>query len=574
MPLRFLITSTLCMLVFSYSSSAEDRTAVRVEAAEERFEKAVQRVSERLSASLKEEVEKARADGDLDKLVVLQEEKRLYDEKHLIPRHSAVSNDSKSYYRTLDREGDKLERAYEDAIKSYIQSGDVKAAKEIEARMEWLRPMKGLKTIEFGDHYYLLIEETVSWQDAQSRCLEMGGYLGCVNSEKENLLFHRLGGEGRHIRLGYNDDAKEGQWVGADGTIMKYKNWQPGEPNGGRATNWAVMMGNGKWDDIGSRWGNVTAFVCEWDYKITRRSPNNSDSSGTPEARPNQLVIWNSHQGDRGVGICDVVLKKSGQRVDVVKGVELEMRAGKAIRNDINLPNVDFDELEIQVLGWHGHSAGITEIALMHGTSNVTGSFLISVDHDRSNKYYDPKNMIDGDHQSEWFPNDGSRCQINFKAKQAGQQDPGLASPEAQLVKAATLKHNELIVAERDSLQKAILNAEEVQAIEDAKSNYNLRVATIKESYIGQLKKALESAIAGDKLEIAGKIKTQILRVRKQIEALSREGAESDVPAIDAGGEVAAKPEPKPANPVADNTEDDPSDKGDDGPDFFGLPLE
>lgn len=416
--------------VVAAENTKEDRTAKRVQVAEERFEKSVQRVAEKLSASLEEEIKIARADGELNKLVALQEEKRLYDDKQLIPRHSSVSSESKRYYRTLDREGDRLESVYESAIVAYTQSSDLKNAKEIQGRMEWLRPMKGLNTIEFGDHYYLLIEETVSWQNAQSRCHEMGGYLGCVNSAKENLLFHRLAGEGRYLWLGFSDDEKEGRWVGTDGSVMKYENWQPGEPNGGREINWAVMMPNGKWDDIRSQWGNVKAYVCEWDHKITRRTLENPA--------------------------------------------------------DTDLEN----------------------------------------------------------------------------------------SPEVQTIKTETLKHNELIVKERKMLQEAILNAEEEEAIVQAKSNYRQRVASIKEKYIEQLNGALKNAIAADQLQLAGKIKTQIIRVKNQLAHLAKAPDEEKLDQTDTG-EV----KPDDSGAITDDEEHQPADNSsgkrkDDGAEFFGIPLE
>lgn len=48
MQSKFLIISTLCLIVFAQASFAEDRIAQRVEAAEGRFKKAVQLVAEKL----------------------------------------------------------------------------------------------------------------------------------------------------------------------------------------------------------------------------------------------------------------------------------------------------------------------------------------------------------------------------------------------------------------------------------------------------------------------------------------------------------------------------------------------
>ena len=149
---------------------------------------------------------------------------------------------------------------------------------------------------------------------------------------------------------------------------------------------------------------------------------------------------------------------------------------------------------------------------------------------------------------------------------------------EIEVLQSATLKHNELIVSERKRLQSAILAADDEAAITDAKAGYSEQVQSIKQNYIEQLQGVLKRALAEDRLEMAGNIKTQILRVEGQLSRLSKEGRSPVVPALDEGG-VETTPEGQPPS----DTDDDPSDQGpadpasDDDNDkgsFFGIPLE
>jgi hypothetical protein len=147
-----------------------------------------------------------------------------------------------------------------------------------------------------------------------------------------------------------------------------------------------------------------------------------------------------------------------------------------------------------------------------------------------------------------------------------------------EVLQSATLKHNEQIVGERERLQASILTAEDETKIADAKAGYNARVALIKRGYIQELQGGLVKAIAEERLAMAGSIKTQILRVERQLARLSQEDTKPNVPALDEGGVETTPDQPPTEDP--DNTSPDPDptvdpvDDADDTGTFFGLPLE
>ena len=150
-------------------------------------------------------------------------------------------------------------------------------------------------------------------------------------------------------------------------------------------------------------------------------------------------------------------------------------------------------------------------------------------------------------------------------------------SAQIETLQTATLKHNELIVGERKRLQSAILAAKDETTIAQARAGYDERVASIKQDYIEKLEGGLKRAIADDRLDIAGNIKTQILRVERQLARLSKDTPDPNVPALD-DGNADNTPNPQPPAAADDNRPDpDPIDASEDADDkgtFFGLPLE
>ncbi|HEY0233965.1 MAG TPA: cadherin-like domain-containing protein, partial [Afipia sp.] len=108
-------------------------------------------------------------------------------------------------------------------------------------------------------HYYRVVGENVSWQDAKSTAEGDGDYLATITSEAEQNFVASLISNGSAWLGGESTDNAEGNghffWVTGPeaGTAFDYTHWAAGEPNGdfGQATNVEILgvTGNNEWND-------------------------------------------------------------------------------------------------------------------------------------------------------------------------------------------------------------------------------------------------------------------------------------------------------------------------------------
>lgn len=141
------------------------------------------------------------------------------------------------------------------------------------------------------------------------------------------------------------------------------------------------------------------------------------NGSGDATRRPNRLYLWNAaRRQDRGVLEVDIELRKGGQLVKEMKGIELNRKNGEATRNIIELPDDDFDELRIKVMRWHSASAGLAELALANNKTDLTSDYKIHAPL-RGTLSDDPRYLNDGKLDTEWYDWDGRRSLITLKLK-------------------------------------------------------------------------------------------------------------------------------------------------------------
>ena len=127
----------------------------------------------------------------------------------------------------------------------------------------------------FGGKKFKVFTEELSWHGAAIRCEEMGGRLAVVKGEAENNFLTSLiadAGLGT-AWLGATDEQKEGRWVWADGTDMRYNAWDTSQPS--NRSTWgsvehylqAVVSRKGAWNDVPNQGDRQShpGFVCQWD---------------------------------------------------------------------------------------------------------------------------------------------------------------------------------------------------------------------------------------------------------------------------------------------------------------------
>ena len=118
----------------------------------------------------------------------------------------------------------------------------------------------------------MVVSDQLSWKDARTSCLSLGGDLASVGSEEEHNFITTLSSEG--LWLGGTDSAREGTFAWSDGTAWTYQNWHGSQPDNARGVEDCVHMysanprRNREWNDIsctGKYDGRtyVTAYTCE-----------------------------------------------------------------------------------------------------------------------------------------------------------------------------------------------------------------------------------------------------------------------------------------------------------------------
>ena len=109
----------------------------------------------------------------------------------------------------------------------------------------------------FGILFFKLYDG-MNYLSAQKKCKQDGAALPVPKSMEENEYFGNLGrNQGKHIWLGINDIANEGEFVDNDGQAITFQNWNTGNPgNSGPDSNedavelQAVQSDDFKWNDL------------------------------------------------------------------------------------------------------------------------------------------------------------------------------------------------------------------------------------------------------------------------------------------------------------------------------------
>ncbi|KAE8619754.1 hypothetical protein XENTR_v10009961 [Xenopus tropicalis] len=110
--------------------------------------------------------------------------------------------------------------------------------------------------IQFEDSCYYITTKKTNWQKARSFCVQEGGDLVVVNSEKEQKFLKEKSGVSNLKRfwIGLSDIEEEGTWTWVDGTdySTSYQFWKKGEPNDHLTNEDCAHLWNptGEWNDV------------------------------------------------------------------------------------------------------------------------------------------------------------------------------------------------------------------------------------------------------------------------------------------------------------------------------------
>ncbi len=108
--------------------------------------------------------------------------------------------------------------------------------------------------IPFGDHFYSITREGITWDEAVQLAQDLGGYLVSISDQQENDFVYRnfrMRAPEASIWLGLSDTRQEGEFEWRSGEPLTYTNWdedQPDDSEGGQ--DCTQMFFSGRWDDI------------------------------------------------------------------------------------------------------------------------------------------------------------------------------------------------------------------------------------------------------------------------------------------------------------------------------------
>ncbi|XP_026012357.1 lactose-binding lectin l-2-like [Astatotilapia calliptera] len=108
----------------------------------------------------------------------------------------------------------------------------------------------------FNGRCYTYVATPMSWSDAEFHCLSQGANLVSIhNMEEENFvrsLIRNFDPAQRASWIGLSDVHREGRWMWSDGSVVRFFNWNAGEPNNLGKNEHCVQNNFGpvkKWND-------------------------------------------------------------------------------------------------------------------------------------------------------------------------------------------------------------------------------------------------------------------------------------------------------------------------------------
>ncbi|XP_070539251.1 perlucin-like protein [Ptychodera flava] len=112
--------------------------------------------------------------------------------------------------------------------------------------------------------YYIYDYHQYTFEEAETVCQATGSTLVIIDDAEENLFLKGFTRHVYHLWIGLTDIDVEGKWVWADGSPLKYSNWNHGEPNNAGGIEDCAHF----WSSLDGRWNDYPCsarlgFICE-----------------------------------------------------------------------------------------------------------------------------------------------------------------------------------------------------------------------------------------------------------------------------------------------------------------------
>lgn len=132
---------------------------------------------------------------------------------------------------------------------------------------------------EYDGHYYKIFNDSMTWQQANKRCRELGGHLVTITTKGEqafvqSILFMR-GTKNFYWTAGFRIEGNNWGWLTRE--EFSYTNWGKGEPNNDLGNEFIIAVSkSGAWLDCPAEgvdhipdltFLNLknSGFICEWE---------------------------------------------------------------------------------------------------------------------------------------------------------------------------------------------------------------------------------------------------------------------------------------------------------------------
>lgn len=117
---------------------------------------------------------------------------------------------------------------------------------------------------------YMLFQESLSWDQAQAACAQLGGHLATATSQLENSLASQIVPASDDIWLGASDTGSEGDFAWVTLEPFAFTHWRRGEPNDGGddGEDCAILEGDNNLPGLGCLWDDRPCedghpYLCE-----------------------------------------------------------------------------------------------------------------------------------------------------------------------------------------------------------------------------------------------------------------------------------------------------------------------
>jgi len=266
---RLFLAALVALLLLRGSIASDDNDPIggKLRAIKAACEREMDQLKADLSKRLKTAEDAAIKNGDKPQLDKVREETAAFEEHGEIP--SVIS--SRDYQKSLRAERKKLEDAYLDAIRKYTKAKRIDDAESMEQELDEFR----LAARIFQGTHYEVVNQQVSWHDAEAACRSRGGHLAIIRNEAQATFLAALvkASPVAFAFIGATDERKEGRWIWVDGTALAYANWdlkahQPNNRSGnGKPEHFAAISkpNEGKWWDLPAEPGLRAGYICQWD---------------------------------------------------------------------------------------------------------------------------------------------------------------------------------------------------------------------------------------------------------------------------------------------------------------------